>query len=75
MTAGELIKRLSDYDENTPVHIVIQPNWPLESNIEGVKSREEMGDEIGDPLKDGENIVYITEGEQIGYGDKLAWSN
>ena len=75
MTAGELIERLSEYDEDTPVHMVIQPSYPLESHIEGVKSREEMGDELGDPLKDGENIIYITEGGQIGYGDKRAWSN
>lgn len=84
MTINELISRLEEYrDElggDAEVRLMTQPNWPFENAIVGVCSGEEInaaGDE--DDLNDdgdveADQVVYILEGGQLGYGTKRAWS-
>ena len=70
MTIDELIELLSDYrDElggDTEVRIMTQPAWPFEHGVCGLTSGEEIND-------DADPIIYIVEGDQLGYGDKRAW--
>jgi hypothetical protein len=82
MTVSELIERLKEYrDEfgDAEVRLMTQSNWPFENAVAGVTSGAEIneaGDE-DDPDDDGDvdddRVVYICEGEQLGYGTKRAW--
>lgn len=60
MTVEELIWFLKDFDPNTEVRLAQQPNWPLQYEISNITLYED----------DGNEYVYITEGEQIGYISK-----
>lgn len=78
-TVAQLIAELEQYPEDAEVRLVYQPSWPLESKISGVISRTDMlqyaEPEDDDDRSEGEvEIVYLTEGNQIGYGSKLAWA-
>ena len=83
MTIDELIERLEDYrDElggDAEVRLMTQVNWPFENDIFGLASGEEINDEADDddPNDDGDveadQVVYICEGQQLGYGTKRAW--
>lgn len=73
---------------DTEVRLMTQANYPFEYNIAGVVANVEMEDEDGesiyeDPELD-ENgdlesppdpVVYLVEGDQLGYGTKAAWNN
>jgi hypothetical protein len=82
MTVNELIERLEEYrDEfgDAEVRLMTQSNWPFENGIAGLASGAEInaaGDE-DDPEDDGDvdddDVVYIVEGQQMGYGTKRAW--
>jgi hypothetical protein len=83
MTINELIERLEDYrDEiggDAEVRLMTQSNWPFENTIFGLASGAEINDEgDDDPNDDGDveadDVVYICEGQQLGYGTKRAWS-
>jgi hypothetical protein len=83
MTINELIERLEDYrDEiggDAEVRLMTQSNWPFENDIFGLASGAEINDEgDDDPNDDGDveadDVVYICEGQQLGYGTKRAWS-
>ena len=85
MTVNELIERLEEYrDElgNVEVRLMTQSNWPFENGIAGLASGPEIneaGDEDSDDEDDEEDVVandvlYIVEGGQIGYGTKRAWA-
>lgn len=78
MTLGDLIERLQDlaeeHGEDLEVRLAHQPNWPLEYSIGEVTTTEAVRD--GDLDEDGEAaqpedaqpaIVYIGEGQQLGY--------
>ena len=79
MTIDELIERLEDYrDEfggDTEVRLMTQQNWPFENSI----CRAFGANEIQDARRrrrdepDDDELVYIVEGSQIGYGNKAAW--
>jgi len=87
MTIDELIARLEDYrDEiggDAQVRLMTQQNWPFENSIYGLASGAEINDyqddEDGD--KDGDDdddaaedaVLFIVEGQQLGYGTKRAW--
>ena len=81
MTIDELIERLEDYrDEiggDAEVRLMTQSNWPFENTIFGLASGEEIsadpneGDDDEDVEAD--QVLYICEGEQLGYGSKRAW--
>lgn len=70
MTVRDLISALEDYDQDAEVRIAIQPRWPLEYTISDVVCSDSIGeaeeaDEEPDPDKP--LVVYITEGQQVGY--------
>jgi len=83
MTIDELIARLEDYrDEiggDAEVRLMTQQNWPFENSIYGLASgaeindyqEDEDGDEDDDAAEDA--VLFIVEGQQLGYGTKRAW--
>jgi hypothetical protein len=84
MTIDELIERLEDYrDEiggDAEVRLMTQSNWPFENDIFGLASGQEINDaaDEDDPNDDdgdveADHVVYICEGQQLGYGTKRAW--
>ena len=89
MTIDELIARLEEYRDalggETEVRLMTQQNWPFENGITGLVSVEEMND-TGDEDDDGDEgegfdpegnanqVVYLVEGQQLGYGTKQAWN-
>jgi hypothetical protein len=86
ITINTLIERLEDMREqlggngDVEVRLIHQPQWPFEYDIAGVVSsldiRENEPDEDDsfDPDGDAEQVVYICEGRQLGYGSKAAWA-
>ena len=36
MTVGELIEQLSEFDDDTPIRLALQPNYPMLGSIENV---------------------------------------
>ena len=70
MTVGQLIEMLQDYDPAAEIRLATQPNYPLESSVRGVVSNDDMAATHGDA---DENIVWITEGSQIGYAPRAAF--
>jgi hypothetical protein len=79
MTLNELIERLDEYrdlhGEDCEVRLMTQQNWPFENGITGLVSGEEINDTDDEDDDDVENdaVVYIVEGQQLGYGSKRAW--
>ena len=85
MTLEELIERLTELQDElgpeTEVRLATQENWPFENSILGVTTNEEFKqivdeDDDGDGLGDDNDeppVVYIVEGNQLGYFSQLAW--
>ena len=85
MTLDQLIARLEEYrDEfggDAEVRLMTQQNWPFENEIAGVCSSEEItdaeededDDENDDETEGHEDVIYICEGRQLGYGSGRAW--
>lgn len=77
MTVSELIDLLKSYDGDAEVRLATQIEWPFEYTVRSVASAEEMLRLAGHFLttvrfgdveaEDAPNIVYIAEGEQLGY--------
>ncbi len=62
MTVGELIHELKYMDEGATVRFASQPSWPFEYSIDGV-----IQTTVRDSGDWEEDIVYLEEGEQVGY--------
>jgi hypothetical protein len=83
MTINELIERLEEYRDliggDAELRLMTQQNWPVENSITGVCSGEEINDAADEdaPEDDGDvdndSVLYIVEGQQLGYGTKRAW--
>ena len=84
MTIDELIARLEDYrDEiggDAEVRWMTQQNWPFENSIYGLASGAEINDYDEDDEDGGDDddaaedaVLFIVEGQQLGYGTKRAW--
>ena len=81
MTIDDLIQRLEQYREELggecEVRLMTQPNWPFEQTIRGLASGIEINerdDDDGDDADvDEDCVLYIVEGQQLGYGSKRAW--
>ncbi len=82
MTIDQLIERLEEYRDliggDAEVRLMTQQNWPFENRITGVCSGEEINEYDADEDDDDSDaesdaVLYIVEGDQIGYGTKLAW--
>ena len=74
MTVRELINLLEDYDENAEVRIAHQPRWPFEYSIGDVvacagggEDDDDIDDESTAASDDAPPVVYIGEGDQLGY--------
>ena len=79
MTLNELIERLEEYrdelGEDAEVRLMTQQNWPFENTITGLASSAEINgaDDDDDEDVEADAVVYIVDGQQIGYGSKRAW--
>jgi hypothetical protein len=84
MTIDELIACLEDYrDEiggDAEVRLMTQQNWPFENSIYGFASGTEINDVDDEDEEEGDDddaaedaVLYIVEGQQLGYGTKRAW--
>ena len=77
MTIDKLIERLEEYREelggDVVVRLMTQPSWPVEYTIAGVASGIEINEAGYDPEAENDNLLYIVEGQQLGYGTKYAW--
>jgi hypothetical protein len=79
MTVGELIEVLQDMNPDSEVRWAAQPAWPFEYAIENVvvvRESHDPDDEEG--VCDLEPVVYLVEGEQLGYlpqyvCDEIGW--
>jgi hypothetical protein len=67
MTVNELIMLLEDMDGDTEVRLAMQPSWPFEYSIGGIVRVSSLEDEEYDDEGNGESVVYIGEGTQMGY--------
>ena len=59
MTVGELIEMLQDMPEDALVRFASQPQWPFEYEIKR--------DVVEHDTEEGDTVVYLVEGEQLGY--------
>jgi hypothetical protein len=57
-----------------------QQNWPFENSIYGLASGAEINDYDEDDEDGGDDddasedaVLFIVEGQQLGYGTKRAW--
>ncbi len=86
MTIDELIEHLEEYRDtiggDAEVRLMTQQSWPFEYSLHGVCSGEEINDfhdddspEVDEDDEDvtDDNIFYLVEGTQLGYGSKRAW--
>jgi hypothetical protein len=75
MTVQELIDELQFLSPDAEVRIAQQPSWPLEYRLDGVievtnpkdDDDEDEDDQPNIPKDEDENVVYLTEGSQMGY--------
>lgn len=58
MTVGDLLDLLDGFDEDIEVRLAQQPSYPLEYEIDGADSVMN---------KDGVEVLYLMEGDQLGY--------
>jgi hypothetical protein len=65
MTIDQLTQRLEEYRDliggDAEVRLMTQQNWPFENSITGLCYVEQ------------DRVLYIVEGQQLGYGTKRAW--
>jgi hypothetical protein len=74
MTVKQLIRYLSDFNEDSEVRLAMQPSWPFEYSIGTVECSFDE-DENGEEMLE---TVYLAEGRQLGYlpgevTDKIGW--
>lgn len=75
MTVRELREELERFDPDAEVRLMEQPSWPFEYSVAGVWSPDDSEDPDrfepdGRPVE----VVYLTEGSQLAYGTREAWS-
>jgi hypothetical protein len=84
---GELIEALeelrSEFGDDAEVRLMTQQSWPFENSIcrittgADINANSEDGEDSDDEDDDdveGDNVIYIVEGQQLGYGSKAAWT-
>jgi hypothetical protein len=68
MTVRDMMAALEDYDPDAEVRIAIQPRWPLEYTIGDVVCSDSITDDEDEEADDDKPVVvYVTEGQQVGY--------
>lgn len=85
MTVNKLIERLEmyrdDHGGDVEVRIMTQQNWPFENSVYGLALKSDIMHEADEDTnvggdtdaEDDADVLYIVEGEQLGYGSKSAW--
>ncbi len=79
MTVRELIEELRLMDQDAKVRFASQPSWPFEYSINGViQTTVNKPGKYTDFGYEQEDVVYLEEGQQIGYlpkeaKDELGW--
>jgi hypothetical protein len=80
MTIDELIERLGEYRNDlggdADVRLMTQSNYPFEYDIAGLASGAEIRaeeDDDGDVEVTDSDVLFIVEGQQLGYGSTRAW--
>jgi hypothetical protein len=72
MKVRELMERLEEMSPEAEVHIMYQRNYPLQSTLLGIcESADLLEDE--DDERAGSDVVFLVEGDHVGYGLKSAW--
>ena len=86
LTVSKLRDLLDEYidsgDGDMEVRLMEQENWPFECSIGAVATRSEVlepyrqsdGDEDADDDPDAEDVLYLIEGQQLGYGMRSAFN-
>lgn len=71
MNVKDLKNILGPLPDDMEVRMMTQPDYPLESEVDGAKKKSEFDPNI-EPDSDDDYLV-ITEGDDTGYGSKDAW--
>lgn len=86
--AQRLHEYRKQFGDDTEVRLMLQPNYPFENALDGLVSlaelneaNEDAGSRPHEPggrygFNDGERpeqVIYLCQGRQTAYGDKLAW--
>lgn len=72
MTVRELMERLEDMNPDAEVHVMLQKHYPMQSKLFGVCESEDLRED-GDDERAGHDVVFLVEGDHVGYGLKSAW--
>ena len=74
MKVRQLLDLLAEYSPEAEVRLLHQPRYPLASTLGGVVGESEVRDHEGGELGDDEpEVVYLLEGQPLGYGRSHAW--
>jgi hypothetical protein len=69
----QLLDLLSEYSPEAEVRLLHQPRYPLASALGGVVGESEVREHEGGELGDEPEVVYLLEGQPLGYGRACAW--
>jgi len=70
MTVQDLIYELGQMNPDAEVRLAIHPGWPFEYDLIGaveVYTNEYINANTGEMENDGEQRVYLEQGDQLGY--------
>lgn len=70
MTVQDLIYELGQMNPDAEVRLAIHPGWPFEYDLNGaveVYTNEYINSDTMEVENDGEQRVYLEQGEQLGY--------
>lgn len=82
MTLNDLIERLQEIADDlgeeadeVEVRLAVQPRWAFEHTIAGIALSSDLrrGDDEEEAGEESTPIVYLAEGEQIGYAPPGIW--
>jgi hypothetical protein len=88
MTIDQMIEYLQEYKEelgpDTEVRMMVQQTWPMDFKIQNLISSDQIHGrriqeeaEFEEVLMESEpptdKVLYIVEGDRVGYGTKAAW--
>lgn len=85
MKLDDMIRVLTELREanggDCEVRMMTQRSWPFECDVHGIATSDAIaacgGDHGRDPDpdhdEDADPIVFIVEGDQVKYGNRLAW--
>jgi len=72
MTVRELMERLEEMNPDAEVHVMLQRHYPMQSKLLGVCESEDLLEDEDDE-RAGSDVVFLVEGDHVGYGVRSAW--